>query len=312
MPSMLLEDQIARNKRQTVYVVVLMFLIMTAMVYAIAVIARFFWFGGSLPLGFAAVIAVFAAALYILVTYNMSVAEVIRATEARPVNMKVREEKLLAYKVEELSIAAGLSKPPKVYVQESKDINAFAAGKKVEEAIICVSTGAMAQLNGEEMEGVLAHELSHILNRDVLLATVTVGVVGAIALMAEILVRMAFYGSLTGRGGRGGKGGAGQIVIVLVAIFFAILAPLFARMTYLAMSRKREYLADSSGAYLTRNPGGLASALRKIQGDLPDDPKGSKTAASLYIANPWKRALKDNLWSTHPPLEERIRRLERR
>jgi heat shock protein HtpX len=204
-----------------------------------------------------------------------------------------------------MSLAAGLP-TPKVYVQESRDINAFATGHKPEDSIICATTGAVQQLNTEELEGVIGHEMSHIRNRDVLIMTVTVGVVGAIALLAEIAVRMLFFGAV---GGGGGKKNQGNIIVIVIALIFIILAPIFSRLTYLAISRKREYLADADGAYLTRNPEGLAKALEKIKADIPDDPKGSKTVAPLYIANPFKRALRDSIWSTHPPIDERIRRL---
>jgi heat shock protein HtpX len=244
------------------------------------------------------------ALFYIFITYSFSVQSVISAAGARPVNPQNREEKLLSYKVEEMALAAGLPMP-KVYVQDSRDINAFATGHKPEDSIICATTGALQQLNTEELEGVIGHEMSHIRNRDILVMTVTVGVVGAIALIAEIALRMLFF-----TGGRSGdRKGGGNIIVLVIAIIFIILAPIFSRLTYLAISRRREYLADADGAFLTRNPEGLAKALEKIKGDLPDDPKGSKTVAPLYIANPFKRALRDSIWSTHPPLDERIRRL---
>jgi heat shock protein HtpX len=192
---------------------------------------------------------------------------------------------------------------PQGYIQESSDINAFATGKRPDEAVICVTTGALDKLDGEELEGVISHEMSHIANRDILLATVTVGVVGAIALIAEILLRTLFWGGTRQRGKNAG-------LLVVVAIVFAILAPLFSRLVYLAMSRRREFLADASGALLTRNPLGLARALDKIKADLPDDPKGSQTVAPLYIANPFKRARRESIWSTHPPLDDRILRLQ--
>jgi len=194
---------------------------------------------------------------------------------------------------------------PQVYVQDSKDINAFATGKKPEEAIICATTGAIQQLNKEELEGVIGHEMSHIRNRDILVMTVTVGVVGAIALLCEIALRALFWGG----GSRGEKRGGGSPILIVVLILSIILAPIFSRLTYFAISRRREYLADADGAYLTRNPEGLAQALEKIKADFPDDPKGSKTVAPLYISNPFKRALRDSIWSTHPPLDERIKRL---
>jgi heat shock protein HtpX len=164
----------------------------------------------------------------------------------------------------------------------------------------------LQQLNSEELEGVIGHEMSHIQNRDILVMTVTVGVVGAIALIAEIALRMLWFSG--GRSNNNQKGG-GNIIVLVIAIIFIILAPIFSRLTYLAISRRREYLADADGAYLTRNPEGLAKALEKIKADIPDDPKGSKTVAPLYISNPFKRALRESIWSTHPPLDERIRRL---
>jgi heat shock protein HtpX len=142
------------------------------------------------------------------------------------------------------------------------------------------------------------------MNRDVLLATVTVGVVGAIALISEILLRSFLWGG----GNRDNDKASG--VLIIIGIIFAILAPIFARLTYLAISRNREYLADASGAHLTRDPEGLAKALEKIKKDLPDHPVGSKTAASLYIANPSTSRNFSNLFSTHPPIDERIKRLK--
>lgn len=308
MASHLLHHQIARNKRATAWILVVMFLLVAAMVFFIGLAWGALEYG-NVPFGFSAILAMLIAGIYILVTYNFSVQTVLAATKARPAGPKVRAERLLLYRVEEMSIASGIPMP-KVYVQDSKDINAFATGKKPEDSIICVTTGALEQLDQEELEGVIAHEISHIGNNDILLGTITVGVVGAIALLSEILLRSVFWGGM-GRGGGKKGGGALMLVLLVVGILFAILAPLFAKLTYLAMSRRREYLADATGAQYTRNPHGLASALRKIQADLPDDPRGSKTAAALYLANPFKRALKGDLWATHPPLDERIGRLER-
>lgn len=296
---LLLDEQVRRNKRRTFYVMFLMGLLLAGMVLAVGVVL-------GLPIYVGAIIAVLASILYVGITASASVSTVIAASKARPANPNVREEKLLLYRVEEMSIASGLPLP-KVYVQDSRDINAFAAGRNPNEAVICVTTGALQQLNQEELEGVLGHEMSHIKNYDVRLATITLGVVGAIALIAEIALRFMFYS----RGGRsGGKGnGAATLVIFAVAIVFIILAPIFSRLAYFAMSRRREYLADTTGAMLTRNPGGLASALNKIMHDAPDDPKGSRTVAGLYFANPYLRRHRDNMWSTHPPLEKRIERL---
>ncbi len=292
---MLMEDHIQKNKRDTVIICMFMLLLLFGVIFAIGVVL-------GVPPVFAMVIGLPLALLYVGSTYSFSVKSVLSAAKARPANPRVREEKLLIYKVEEMAIAAGLPMP-RVYVQDSEDINAFATGKKPEEAVICATTGALKLLDKEELEGVMAHEMSHIKNYDILVATVTVGVVGAIALIAEIVLRMIWWGG----GGRGKKGG--HPAILIAAIILIILAPLLSRLTYLWISRKREYLADANGAYLTRNPEGLASALEKIKADLPDDPKGSKTVAPLYIANPFKRSLRNSIWFTHPPIDDRIARL---
>jgi heat shock protein HtpX len=294
---LLIEDHIRRNKRNTVLVCAIMALLFIGVIFAFGYI---YFRNIYIPLIFAIPIAI----VYVLVTYSFSVNTVISAAKARPANPGVREEKLLIYKVEDMAIAAGLPKP-KVYVQESDNINAFATGKKPENSIICVTTGALRKLNQEELEGVIAHEMSHIQNHDILIATVTIGVVGAISLIAEILFYSMFWG-----GARGGRKGEGNWIMLVIAIIFVILAPIFARLTYLAISRRREYLADSNGAYLSRNPEGLAKALEKIKLDHPKGkPKGSKTVAPLYISNPFKSQSVSSIWSTHPPLEERIKRL---
>jgi len=294
----LLEDHIRKNKRDTVVICMFMVILLFSVIFMVGLIL------GAPPI-LTMMIGLPIALFYIFITYSFSVQSVISAAGARPANPQNREEKILIYKVEEMALAAGLP-TPKVYVQESRDINAFATGHKPADSIICATTGALQQLNTAELEGVIGHEMSHIRNRDILVMTVTVGVVGAIALLAEIALRMLFWGG-AGRGG--GKKDQGNIIIIIIAIIFIILAPIFSRLTYLAISRKREYLADADGAYLTRNPEGLAKALEKIKADFPDDPKGSKTVAPLYITNPFKRALRDSIWSTHPPIDERIRRL---
>lgn len=295
---LLVEDHIRRNKRLTVVVCTMMALLFIAVIFAVGYI----FFPGNILI--ALIFAIPIALVYVGVTYSFSVQTVLSAAKARPAKPQIREEKLLINRVEEMSIAAGLPMP-KVYVQDSEYINAFATGKKPEKAVICTTTGALRKLNQEELEGVIAHEMSHIQNNDILIATVTLGVVGAIALIAEIL----FYSMLFGGAGRGRKS-EGNIIIMVLAILLIILAPIFARLTYLAISRKREYLADSSGAYLTRNPNGLAQALAKIKEDHPKTkPKGSKTVAPLYISNPFKAQNISSVWSTHPPIDERIKRL---
>jgi heat shock protein HtpX len=295
---LLIEDHIRRNKLLTAVVCTLMAFLFISVIFAIGYI----FFPGNIFISLFFAIPI--ALVYVLITYSFSVQTVLSAAKARPANPMNRDEKLLINRVEEMSIAAGLPMP-KVYVQESDNINAFATGKKPEKSVICATTGAIRKLNQQELEGVISHEMSHIKNHDILIATVTIGVVGAIALIAEIL----FYSMFWGGAGRGRKG-EGNAILMVIAILFVILAPIFARLTYLAISRKREYLADSNGAYLTRNPEGLAMALEKIKQDHPQGkPKGSKTVAPLYISNPFKSTSVSSVWSTHPPLDERIKRL---
>ncbi len=297
----LVEDHIRKNKRKTIIICGLMALLFVGIVFSVG----FILFGGNvyISLAFALPIAVG----YVAITYSISVPAVLSAAKARPANPQNRNEKLLIHRVEEMSIASGLPMP-KVYVQESPYINAFATGKDPEHSVICATTGAIRKLNQEELGGVIAHEMSHIKNYDIRLMTVTISVVGAISLIAEILFWSMFWGGA----GRGRGRGEGQALFIIIAILFAILAPIFARLTYLAISRRREYLADSTGAYLSRNPEGLAKALEKIREDHPKQkPKGSKTVAPLYISNPFKAQAsgKASFWSTHPPLDERIKRL---
>ncbi len=295
----LVEDHIRRNKRNTVLVCTLMAVLFITVVFSIGYI--FYPANPIISLIFAIPIAL----VYVAITYSFSVQSVLSAAKARPANPRSREEKLLMHRVEEMSVASGLP-IPKVYVQDSEYINAFATGKNPEKSVVCVTTGALRKLNQEELTGVIAHEMSHIKNYDIRIATITIGVVGAIALISEIL----FYSLFFGGAGRGRGRNDGNAILMIIAILFVILAPIFARLTYLAISRKREYLADSSGAYMSRNPEGLAKALEKIKKDTPTTkPKGSKTVAPLYISNPFKSSSKNSVWSTHPPLDERIKRL---
>lgn len=294
-----IDEQVRRNKQKSFLVFLIMGLLLAGIVTAAGVLL-------ALPVEMALGIGLLGAVVYLLITSTTSVGAILAAARARPANPSIREEKLLAHRVEELSIAAGIPMP-KVYVQDSRDINAFAAGRNPKEAVVCVTTGALQQLNQEELEGVVAHELSHIKNYDVRVATITLAVVGMIAILAELVLRFTFYGRHRGGGGRGG--GQAALILLVISIVFIILAPIFSRLVYFAMSRRREYLADSTGAMLTRNPDGLARALQKIMADVPDDPKGARTLSSLYFANPYLRRHRDNIWSTHPPLEKRVEAL---
>lgn len=205
--------------------------------------------------------------------------------------------------VENLSITAGLPMP-KVYVIEDMSPNAFATGRDKDHAAVAVTTGLLSLLNKTELEGVIAHELSHIGNRDILLGTVVVVLVGFIAIVSDMFLRMSLHGNNNNRDGRLG------LIIAIVAIVLAILAPIIAQIIKLAISRKREFLADASGALLTRYPEGLASALEKISSYPHGLQKVSTATAHLYIANPLKDgkavSFMSKLFATHPPAGERI------
>lgn len=216
------------------------------------------------------------------------------------------EEPQLRNIVETLAIGLGIP-APKIYVIDDSAPNAFATGRDPQHASIAVTRGLLDKLDRTELEGVIAHELSHVGNRDIRVMVLVVVLVGTVALLADWMWRSMFWG----RGRDRDRGGGGAIIAV-IAIALALLTPIIATLIQLAVSRQREYLADASGALLTRYPPGLASALRKIAADKEPLEVANKATASLYIANPLKDApaFFDHLFDTHPPIEERIKRLE--
>jgi len=208
--------------------------------------------------------------------------------------------------IENLSITAGLP-APKTYIIQDVSPNAFATGRNKEHASIAVTTGLLNLLEKNELEGVIAHELSHIGNKDILLSTVVVVLVGFVALLSDLFIRMSFFGGLK-RDNDNRTGG----FVVIIGIVLAILTPLVATLIQLAVSRKREFLADASGALLTRYPEGLASALEKISQNSTPLKKASKATAHLYISDPYKDKNKKisflvKMFMTHPPVEERVK-----
>jgi heat shock protein HtpX len=210
--------------------------------------------------------------------------------------------------VENLAITAGLPMP-KLYIVQDPSPNAFATGRDPEHAVVAVTTGLLQIMDRSELEGVLAHELSHIGNRDMLISTVAVVLAGFVSIIADIFLRSHIFGGFGG-GDRDNRGGN---ALAVIGIIFAILAPIAAMLIQLAISRKREYLADASGALLTRYPEGLASALKKIGEYGRPMQRQSSAIAHLYLANPegsgrWKKAV-GTLFATHPPVEDRIRAL---
>lgn len=210
--------------------------------------------------------------------------------------------------VEEMRLAAGMPFTPEVYVIHDAAPNAFAAGMTPKNSVVAVTTGLLNITNRDELQGVVAHEISHIINRDIRYMTIATIMVATVVILSEILLRTARFGG-GNQGGSSNKGNQkGQIIILALALIFAILAPILIRLLYFSLSRKREYLADASAARLTRYPEGLASALEKIGGSTLDLQGAGKANAPMYIANPLKSKGKrlKNLSSTHPPLEKRI------
>lgn len=226
---------------------------------------------------------------------------VLALTQSRPI--KKQDHPQLYRIVENLSITAGLPMPA-VYIMEDSALNAFATGRNAQHGVVCVSRGLLDKLEKAELEGVIAHELSHIGNKDILLSSVVVVLVGLVALLSDWMTRSLFFG----RRRQDQEGNFGIIVMVL-GILASILAPLAATLLQLAISRKREFLADATGALLTRYPEGLARALEKISQDPQPLRTASNATSHLFIANPFKKDKASKLWMTHPPVEERIKAL---
>jgi len=217
--------------------------------------------------------------------------------------------------VEEMKISAGLPAMPKIYIINDPAPNAFATGRNPKNASVAVTAGLLGRLNRDELQGVIAHEISHIDHRDILFVTLAGIMLGSIVLLSQVFLRGMFYSSMAGSRRRysgGGKGGGqAQIVMLIIAIVAAIVAPIMAYLLYFALSRRREYLADAGAARLTRYPEGLASALEKIASDpSPQLASVNKVTAPMYIVNPFKKKKQmklSDLTSTHPPISERIR-----
>jgi heat shock protein HtpX len=296
----LVYDRIASNRRRTLLLFVGFFLVVAIAATAVGVVA-------GLPPGLAPVIVPFVL-LFALFSYYGSDGMALGVANARPVTKEAEPQ--LFRVVENLCIGAGLPMP-RVYVIEDGAMNAFATGRDPDHASVAVTRGLLEKLTKPELEGVVAHELSHIGNRDTLLMTVAVVLVGTIALLADLALRLTWYGAGARRSYRGKNAGAATAIILLAALIAAILAPIAARLMALAISRQREYLADASAALLTRYPEGLARALEKISGDTDPLDTATKATEHLYIVNPLyeHQSFLNNLFSTHPPIGERIRLL---
>jgi len=296
------------NKRKSIVLLAVMAMCLLLLGYVIGMAVL-----GARGASFGLLIAAAIWLILLIVSFSSGDQILLAASRAKPVTHDVHPQ--LFNIVEEMKVAAGLPAMPKIYIINDPAPNAFATGRKPETASVAVTAGLLAKLNRDELQGVVAHEISHILHRDILFVTLAGIMLGSIVLLSQVFLRGMFYSSMGSRrrysSGSGSGGGQMQLVLLVIAIIAAILAPILAYLLYFALSRKREYLADAGAARLTRYPEGLASALEKIAGDpSPQLASVNKVTAPMYIANPFKRkghTRLSDLTSTHPPTSERIR-----
>ena len=286
-------DRMAENRRNSYILIAFVFAVCMAAVWGASLV-----FFGDSPLGF--ILGALFSGGYVTVTYFAADRMILSVSGAR--EARKEEYPHLVNVVEGLSIAAGVS-VPKIYVIDDPAPNAFAVGTSPEKASVAFTTGLLSMMSRAELEGVAAHELSHIKNFDSRMATVAVAMVGLIAILSDLGLRSMFWG---GRGGGRGRGG-GSGGLALIGLLIIILAPIVSQLVRLALSRQREFLADASGAELTRFPEGLASALEKMKKSGTTVQRATDATASLYFANPLSMG---GLFSTHPPLDDRIKRLK--
>jgi heat shock protein HtpX len=290
-------DRIAANKRNSVFLIA----IFLAFVAVFGYVIGYAWIGDPISALFGLVLAFVVGTISGLVSYYAGERIVLAASRAREVTHD--EAPQLFNVVEEMAIAGGLPMP-KVYIIKDSAPNAFATGRDPEHASVAVTSGLLEKLNRDELQGVIAHEMSHVGNFDIRYAMLVGILVGTTVLISDFFLRSLWFGG----GRRREGGGQAQIIMIIVAVVLAILAPIFARLLQLSISRQREYLADATAVKFTRNPKGLADALQKISGDREVLEAANRATAHLYIVNPIKRFEKraTGLFSTHPPIEERI------
>src|SRR5438128_5883744 len=301
VPRVSLYEAQAQNRCRTVLLIAVFTILVVAVAFVFGDIL-----GGSSTAGVAIIpFAVAFSAASALFSYFAGDKLVLAQSRAREVGDD--EEKVLHDVVETLALGLGIP-TPKLYLIEDPAPNAFATGRDPAHASVAVTRGLLDTMDRSELEGVIAHELSHVGNRDIRVMLLVTVLVGTVALLSDWLMRSMFWGGRSRDRDRSGVGAA----LLVVGLVLAILTPIIATLIQLAVSRQREYLADASGAFLTRYPEGLANALRKIAADEHVLVVANKATASLYIANPLKDHPFgfDHLFDTHPPIEERIKRLE--
>lgn len=291
-------EDIKKNKIKSWFIVLLFLAFIAVIVYYICM---------ALDLGeLSIIIAMIFAIVSTWGSYYYSDKIVLKLNNARPATKE--EDLKLVNILDSLVISAGLQEKPQLYVIEDAQPNAFATGRNPKHAVICVTTGLLDKLDYYELEGVLAHEMSHIKNYDILLSAVVSVMVGLVVILSDWFTRISFYGGRRGRDRDNDNNG--NAIIMLIGLIFLILAPIFGQLMQLAISRKREFLADATAIEFTRNPDGLISALEKISADPNELKVANKATENMYIANPFRNKKKSSdLWSTHPSTEARIEAL---
>lgn len=289
-------EDIKRNKMKSWFIVLLFLVFISFIVYYICM---------ALDLGeMSVIIAVIFSILSTWGSYYYSDKIVLSLNKARPAT---KEENLkLVNILDSLVVSSGLPCTPRLYIVEDAQPNAFATGRNPQNSVICVTTGLLDKLEYYELEGVLAHEMAHIKNYDIMLSAVVSVMVGFVVMLSDWFTRIAFYGGSRDRD----DDSKGNAIIMLIGLIFLILSPIFGELMQLAISRKREFLADATAIQFTRNPDGLISALEKISSDPNELKFANKSTENMYIANPFRNKKKSsNLWSTHPSIEDRVEAL---
>jgi len=299
-------DQISHNKRNSILLIGIFLLLFMGIGLLIGMV----WGGGDTAFGIivAAIAGIIAFALTLLSYFGGSGA-LLAMSKAHEITRQ--QDPQLFNVIEELCIAGGLP-VPRIYVIDDTAMNAFATGRDPKHAVVAITKGLRARLSRDELQGVMAHELSHVRHYDILYATLMAVMVGVLVMLCDVFLRsMWFGGGRRSRSSREKGGGGFQIVLLVIALVLAIIAPILARIIHMALSRQREYLADAGSVELTRNPHGLASALAKLSSDTEVLEVANRATAPLYIVHPIKKfeARAKSVFSTHPPTKDRINRL---
>ena len=297
-------ENIKKNKFESAVIIGIFILVITLIVYYIC---------NALKLGtMSIVIALIFSIASAWGSYYYSDKIVLSLNKARPATKE--EDLKLVNILDSLMVASGLTTKPRLYVVEDAQPNAFATGRNPENAVICVTTGLLEKLNYYELEGVIAHEMSHIKNYDIRLSCIVSVMVGFIVMLSDMFSRMLFWGGIKGRDNDNSKGNG---ILMIIGLICLILSPIFGSLMQLALSRKREFLADSTAVEFTRNPDGLISALEKLENDPNQLETANSATANMYVVNPFKKGTKEgkkktsSIWSTHPSTEDRIEALRK-